>query len=36
VDKWPVIHRLELSTILSTGLSTDSTPLIHRFIHRHL
>jgi hypothetical protein len=25
-----------LSTFLSTGLSTDSTPLIHRFIHRYL
>jgi hypothetical protein len=34
VDKWRVIHRIDLSTILSTGLSTDFTPLIHRFIHR--
>jgi hypothetical protein len=34
VDKCRVIHRIELSTILSTGLSTDFTPLIHRFIHR--
>jgi hypothetical protein len=34
VDKWRVIHRIELSTILSTGLSTGFTPLIHRFIHR--
>ncbi len=36
MDKWRVIHRKELSTFLSTGLSTDFTPLIHRFIHRHL
>ena len=35
MDKCRVIHRLELSTILSTTLSTDSTPLIHRFIHRY-
>jgi hypothetical protein len=35
VDKCRVIHRPELSTILSTTLSTDSTPLIHRFIHRY-
>jgi hypothetical protein len=34
VDKWRVIHRIELSTNLSTGLSTGFTPLIHRFIHR--
>src|SRR5918994_6850326 len=36
VDKCRVIHRLQLSTFLSTPLSTDFTPLIHRFIHRYL
>ena len=28
-----LIHSPNLSTKLSTELSTDSTPLIHRFIH---
>ena len=28
-----LIHNPNLSTKLSTELSTDSTPLIHRFIH---
>ena len=36
MDNSPLIHRIALSTILSTGLSTDFTPLIHRFIHRRL
>jgi hypothetical protein len=36
VDKWRVIHKIELSTILSTGLSTVFAPLVHRFIHRQI
>jgi hypothetical protein len=36
-DVWitpPLVHTPYLSAFLSTGLSTASTPFVHRFIHR--